>query len=81
MADRPAKAPLIPRIAEMAAIFMIGDGLLGLTQTGRHTALWQERALGAEVAVKPFVGRPGRRRLYALAQIGAGLALAARQRR
>jgi hypothetical protein len=80
MAEGTAHAPVIPRIAEMAAIFMIGDGLLGLTQPQRHTALWQERALGAEMAVRPFVGRPGRRRLYALAQIAAGLALAARQR-
>ncbi len=73
-------APLIARVAEMAAIFMIGDGLLGLVQTHRHTELWKERALGAQRAVRPFVGRPGRRRLYALAQIAAGLALAARQR-
>ncbi len=80
MAEGTAHAPVIPRIAEMAAIFMIGDGLLGLTQPQRHTGLWQENALGAEVTVRPFVGRPGRRRLYALAQITAGLALAARQR-
>jgi hypothetical protein len=64
----------------MAAIFMIGDGLLGLAQTARHTDLWKERALGAERAVRPFVGRPARRRLYALVQIAAGLALAARQK-
>jgi len=75
------ETPLTARVAEMAAIFMIGDGLLGLVQTERHTALWKERALGAERTVRPFVGRPGRRRLYAVAQIAAGLALAARQRR
>ena len=72
--------PLTARVAEMAAIFMIGDGLLGLVQTERHTGLWKEHALGAEKTVRPFVGRPGRRRLYAVAQIAAGLALAARQR-
>ena len=71
---------LLPRVAEMAATFMIGDGLLGLLQPERHVALWEKNALGAELAVKPFVGRPGRRRLYALAQITAGLVLAARQR-
>ena len=80
MAAAATKAPLTGRVVEMAAIFMIGDGLLGLTQTARHTDLWKERALGAERTVRPFVGRPGRRRLYALVQIGAGLALAARQR-
>lgn len=68
------------RAAEMAATFMIGDGLLGLLQPARHVELWQERAGGAERTVRPFVGRPGRRRAYAVLQIAAGLALAARQR-
>ncbi|WP_380787361.1 hypothetical protein [Sphingomonas sp. R86521] len=71
---------LVPRIAEMAAIFMVGDGLIALVQPRRHVDLWKDRALGAEITVRPFVDRPGRRRLYALAQIAAGLALAARQR-
>ena len=68
------------RAAEMAATFMIGDGLLGLLQPERHVALWEEDALGAELMVEPFRGRAGRRRAYALVQIGAGLWLAARQR-
>lgn len=71
---------LAPRAAEMAATFMIGDGLLGLLQTRRHVQLWQEDAMGAEHVVRPFVGHPGRRRAYAVLQIAAGLALAARQR-
>ncbi len=72
---------LTKRTAEMAATFMIGDGLLGLLQPRRHVDLWRDRAGGAEVLVRPFVDRPGRRRAYALLQIAAGLALAARQRR
>ncbi|MGN7160232.1 hypothetical protein ACTHQV_10210 [Sphingomonas sp. SAFR-052] len=67
------------RSAEMAATFMIGDGMLGLLQPRRHVELWQERAGGAEWLVRPFVGHPGRRRAYAVLQIAAGLALAARQ--
>lgn len=51
----------------------MGDGLLGLLQPERHLALWRERALGAQVTVKPFD-----RRLYGLVQIDAGLAPAAR---
>lgn len=69
------------RAGEMAAVFMIGDGLLGLLQPRRHVALWQDDALGAEALVAPFRGRPGRRRIYGLAQIGAGLVLAGRMRR
>ncbi len=68
------------RAAEMAATFMIGDGLLGLLQPRRHVALWQERAGGAQWLVRPFIGRPTLRRAYGVAQIAAGLALAARQR-
>jgi hypothetical protein len=69
------------RCAEMAAIFMIGDGLLGLTQPRRHTDLWRERALGAEMLVRPFLSRPARRQAYALVQIAGGLWLAERLRR
>ncbi len=72
---------LTRRAAEMAATFMIGDGLLGLLQPTRHVDLWRDKAGGAELVVRPFVDRPGRRRAYALLQIAAGLALAARQRR
>ncbi|WP_203309481.1 MULTISPECIES: hypothetical protein [Sphingomonas] len=71
---------LAPRVVEMAAIFMVGDGLIGLVQPRRHVDLWKDEALGAEKVVAPFVDRPGRRRLYALVQVAAGLALAARQR-
>ncbi|MEG8045506.1 hypothetical protein QP175_04330 [Sphingomonas aerolata] len=72
--------PWPARAAEMAAIFMVGDGLLGLLQPRRHVDLWKEDALGTQALVQPFVDRPGRRRLYAVVQIAAGLALAARQR-
>lgn len=68
------------RAAEMAAVFMIGDGVLGLMQPRRHVELWQRDALGAETLVAPFRDRPGRRRAYALMQITAGLWLASRQR-
>ena len=68
------------RGAEMAAVFMIGDGLLGLLQPRRHVGLWAHDALGAEAVVRPFDGRPRARQVYGLIQIGAGLALAARQR-
>jgi hypothetical protein len=70
-----------PRAVEMAAMFMIGDGALGLLQPRRHVGLWQDDALGSEKLVAPFRDRPGRRRAYAMVQIAAGLWLAGRQRR
>ena len=67
----------IKRAAEMAAVFMIGDGALGLLQPTRHVDLWRSRVGAVDALIKPFGGRPGRRRLYGLVQIAAGIALAA----
>ena len=68
------------RTAEMAAIFMIGDGLMGLLDPDRHVALWRSDVDVVDVLVRPFADRPGRRRAYGLLQIGAGLLLASRVR-
>jgi hypothetical protein len=68
------------RTAEMAAVFMIGDGLLGVLQPGRHVDLWRSRFGAVDAMVRPFGGHPGRRRLYGLLQIAAGVLLASRQR-
>lgn len=65
------------RAVEMAAVFMIGDGLLGLLQPQRHVELWEENAAGTEMLVAPFRGKPGHRRLYGALQVAMGLALAA----
>lgn len=78
--EQDVMANWVARTAEMAAIFMVGDGLIGLAQPRRHVDLWKKDALGTEMMVAPFVDRPGRRRLYAAAQIAAGLWLASRQR-
>jgi len=64
------------RTAEMAAIFIIGDGMLGLLQPTRHVALWRSQWTGVDVLVRSFDGRPARRRVYGLFQIAAGLGLA-----
>ena len=71
----------IRRSAEMAAVFMIGDGLLGLLQPRRHVELWRSDASAVDVLVRPFAGHPARRRGYGLLQIGAGLVLASALKR
>ncbi|RZM31805.1 MAG: hypothetical protein EOP67_31075 [Sphingomonas sp.] len=71
----------IRRSAGMAALFMIGDGVLGLLQARRHVDLWRSDVAAVDVLVRPFAGRPVRRRAYGLLQIGAGLALASALRR
>lgn len=70
----------LKRSAEMAAVFMIGDGLLGLTQPERHVRLWRSDVGAVDMLVKPFAGRPGRRRAYGLLQLSMGLLLASRLR-
>lgn len=65
------------RAAEMAAVFMIGDGLLGLLQPKRHVELWRSDVGAVDALVRPFAGRAGRRRAYGALQMAAGVALAA----
>ncbi len=67
----------LKRAAEMAAVFMIGDGALGILQAVRHVDLWRSPVGTVDVLIRPFAGRPGRRRAYGLVQIAAGIALAA----
>jgi len=69
------------RAGEMAAVFMIGDGLLGAMQPRRHVRLWRSEVAAVDVLVRGFDGRPGLRRLYGLAQLAAGVLLASRLRR
>lgn len=68
----------LKRTAEMAAVFMIGDGLLGLIGPERHVQLWRSEVRAVDVLVRPFADRPGRRRVYGLLQVCAGLLLASR---
>jgi hypothetical protein len=74
MMNDPTAAQLgVRRSAEMAAVFMIGDGLL---QPRRHVELWRSDVRMVDGLVRPFADHPTRRRAYGLLQIGAGLVLA-----
>ena len=67
----------LKRAGEMAAVFMIGDGLLGLLQPTRHVDLWRSDVGVVDALVAPFGGKPTRRRVYGLIQLTAGVVLAA----
>jgi len=71
----------LKRSAEMAAVFMIGDGLLGLLQPTRHVDLWRSKVTPVDILVRRFDGRPTYRRGYGALQLAAGLLLASRLRR
>ena len=80
MAGKAVTGVAIKRTAEMAAVFMIGDGLLGLLQPERHVDLWRSNVGAVDALVRPFGGRPGARRAYGIMQLAAGLILASRLR-
>jgi hypothetical protein len=69
------------RSAEMATMFMIGDGLLGMLQPQRHVALWRSDAQIVDALVSKFDGNVSLRRVYGLLQLTAGIALASRLKR
>jgi hypothetical protein len=71
----------VRRSAEMAAVFMIGDGLLGLLQPTRHVDLWRSDVSAVDLLVRPFGGHPAGRRAYGLLQLGAGILLASTLKR
>lgn len=81
MNDQTAVQLGLRRSAEMASVFMIGDGLLGLLQPKRHVELWRSDVSAVDVLVRPFADRPARRRAYGLLQVGAGLILGSMLRR
>lgn len=78
--DISNRAIALRRTGEMAAIFMIGDGMLGMTQPLRHVDLWRSPHPSVDLLVRPFGRRPGLRRIYGVLQVAAGLALASRLR-
>jgi hypothetical protein len=71
----------LKRAAEMAAVFMIGDGMLGLLQPKRHVKLWRSEVGAVDMLVRPFAGKPALRRGYGALQLGAGILLASRLKR
>jgi hypothetical protein len=71
----------IRRTAEMCAIFMVGNGLIGLLQPQRQVSLWRSDVKPLDALVRRFDGQPGKRRWQGLFQIGAGLLLASRMKR
>lgn len=67
----------LKRTGEMAAVFMIGNGLISLLQPRRHVQLWTSDVPWIDRWSKKERGRPtSARRLNGLIQLGAGLALA-----
>ena len=67
------------RIKELAAIVMIGDGVLSFAVPRRHTLLWEFGPEGFKRAIEAFAEHPILTRVLGAAEAGLGLGLAVRQ--
>lgn len=68
------------RITELAALLMVGDGIVGLMQPERHTRLWWSGPRRYREAMEPFVRSPALTRVAGAAEAAVGLWLASRQK-
>ena len=68
------------RMTEIAALLLIGDGVVGLLQPERHTRLWRNGPAPYRAAMQPFVRNPGLTRFAAAGELALGLWWASRQR-
>lgn len=65
------------RVAESAAMLMIGEGVVALWKPQAHCRLWHGRRAGWSRFIRFFGERPGLVRVLAAAEIAAGLWLSA----
>lgn len=68
------------RVTEIAALLLIGDGVVGMLQPRRHARLWRSGPKPYRSAMEPFVRHPGLTRVLGAAEAAAGLWWASRQR-
>lgn len=68
------------RIAEIAALLLIGDGMVGMLQPERHTRLWRRGPTPYRAAMEPFVRHRWLSQVLGAMETGVGLCWASRQR-
>jgi hypothetical protein len=70
---------MLRRIAELAAMVVIGDGVIALVAPRRHSLLWRFGPEGYRRLMETFAGRPALVRVLAAVEVAGGLWLALRQ--
>jgi hypothetical protein len=68
------------RTVELAAMLLVGDGVMAALEPRRHIRLWKAGPPPWRRMMSLFVRRPQLTRLLGGAEVLAGLALASRQR-
>ena len=67
------------RLVEVGALFLIGDGVMGLIKPRWHSLLWHFGPQLAKAVTEELAEYPKTARIVYLAELAAGIALAARQ--
>ena len=67
------------RVVELGALFLIGDGVMGLIKPGWHSLLWHFGPQLAKAVTEELAEYPKTARVVYLAELAAGIAMAARQ--
>ncbi len=69
----------VRRATELAALFMIGDGVMGLIKPRWHSLLWYCGPQLAKAVVEELADHPKTARAVYFAEMAVGIALAMRQ--
>ena len=67
------------RVVELGALFLIGDGVMGLIKPRWHSLLWHFGPQLAKAVTEELAEYPKTARVVYLAELAAGIAIAARQ--
>ncbi len=67
------------RLIQMGALFLIGDGVMGLLKPRWHSLLWRFGPQLARAATEELAEHPNTARALYLAEVAIGVAVAARQ--
>jgi hypothetical protein len=67
------------RLVQVGALFLIGDGFMGLIKPRWHSLLWHVGPQLAKAAIEELAAHPNTARAIYAAELAAGIILAAQQ--
>ncbi len=70
---------VLRRVVELGALFLIGDGVMGLIKPRWHSLLWHFGPELAKAVTEELAAHPKTARAVYLAEVAAGIALASTQ--
>ncbi len=69
----------VRRLVELGALFMIGDGVMGLIKPRWHSLLWHFGPELAKAVTEELAEHPKTARVIYAAEVAVGIAIAAQQ--